>query len=101
MAKSAKGSVTNPRNRVLVVGLRSEQTRKLIDQFKDVFEIDSLGDQERHEPKRLTNLDAYKRIIVCTKFTNHKTHTYCRKYPAYQMVAGGFSSVKSLLGAMA
>ena len=101
MAKSAKGSVTNPRNRVLVVGLRSEQTRKLVEQFKDVFEIDALGDQERHEPKRLTNLDAYKRIIVCTKFTNHKTHTYCRKYPAYQMVAGGFSSVKSLLGAMA
>ena len=101
MAKSAKGSVTNPRNRVLVVGLRSEQTRKLIDQFKDVFEIDALGDQERHDPKRLTNLEAYKRIIVCTKFTNHKTHTYCRKYPAYQMVAGGFSSVKSLLGEMA
>ena len=101
MAKAAKGSVTNPRNRVLVVGLRSEQTRKLVEQFKDVFEIDALGDQERHEPKRLTNLDAYKRIIVCTKFTNHKTHTYCRKYPAYQMVAGGFSSVKSLLGAMA
>ena len=101
MAKSAKGSVTNPRNRVLVVGLRSEQTRKLIDQFKDVFEIDALGDQERHDPKRLTNLEAYRRIIVCTKFTNHKTHTYCRKYPAYQMVAGGFSSVKSLLGAMA
>ena len=101
MAKAAKGSVTNPRNRVLVVGLRSEQTRKLIDQFKDVFEIDALGDQERHEPKRLTNLEAYRRIIVCTKFTNHKTHTYCRKYPAYQMVAGGFSSVKSLLGAMA
>ena len=101
MSKSAKGSVTDTRNRVLVVGLRSEQTRKLIEQFKDVFEIDALGDQERHEPKRLTNLDAYKRIIVCTKFTNHKTHTYCRKYPAYQMVAGGFSSVKSLLGAMA
>ena len=101
MAKAAKGSVTNPRNRVLVVGLRSEQTRKLIDQFKDVFEIDALGDQERHDPKRLTNLEAYRRIIVCTKFTNHKTHTYCRKYPAYQMVAGGFSSVKSLLGAMA
>lgn len=101
MAKAAKGSVTNPRNRVLVVGLRSEQTRKLVEQFKDVFEIDALGDQERHEPKRLTNLDAYKRIIVCTKFTNHKTHTYCRRFPAYQMVAGGFSSVKSLLGAMA
>ena len=101
MSKSAKGSVTDTRNRVLVVGLRSEQTRKLIEQFKDVFEIDALGDQERHEPKRLTNLDAYKRIIVCTKFTNHKTHTYCRKYPAYQMVAGGFSSVKSLLGVMA
>lgn len=101
MSKSAKGSVTDTRNRVLVVGLRSEQTRKLIEQFKDVFEIDALGDQERHEPKRLTNLDAYKRIIVCTKFTNHKTHTYCRKYPGYQMVAGGFSSVKSLLGAMA
>ena len=101
MSKPAKGSVTDTRNRVLVVGLRSEQTRKLVEQFKDVFEIDALGDQERHEPKRLTNLDAYKRIIVCTKFTNHKTHTYCRKYPAYQMVAGGFSSVKSLLGAMA
>ena len=100
MSKPVKGDVTNPRNRVLVVGLRSEQTRKLIDQFKDVFEIDALGDQERHDPKRLTNLEAYKRIIVCTKFTNHKTHTYCRKYPAYQMVAGGFSSVKSLLGAM-
>lgn len=100
MAKAAKGSVTNLRNRVLVVGLRSEQTRKLIDQFKDVFEIDALGDQERHDPKRLTNLEAYRRIIVCTKFTNHKTHTYCRKYPAYQMVAGGFSSVKSLLGEM-
>ena len=101
MAKAAKGSVTNPRNRVLVVGLRSEQTRKLTDQFKDVFEIDALGDQERHDPKRLTNLEAYRRIIVCTKFTNHKTHTYCRRFPAYQMVAGGFSSVKSLLGAMA
>ena len=101
MAKSAKGSVTNPRNRVLVVGLRSEQTRKLIDQFKDVFEIDALGDQERHDPKRLTNLKTYRRIIVCTKFTNHKTHTYCRRFPAYQMVSGGFSSVKSLLGAMA
>ena len=101
MAKAAKGSVTNPRNRVLVIGLRSEQTRKLIDQFKDVFEIDALGDQERHDPKRLTNLEAYRRIIVCTKFTNHKTHICCRKYPAYQMVAGGFSSVKSLLGAMA
>ena len=93
--------MSNTRNRVLVVGLRSEQTRRLVEQFKDVFEIDALGDQERHEPKRLTNLDAYRRIIVCTKFTNHKTHTYCRKYPAYQMVAGGFSSVKSLLGAMA
>lgn len=101
MSKSAKGGVTNPRNRVLVVGLRSEQTRKLIDQFKDVFEIDALGDQERHDPKRLTNLEAYRRIIVCTKFTNHKTHTYCRRFPAYQMVAGGFSSVKSLLGEMA
>ena len=101
MSKSAKGDVTNSRNRVLVVGLRSEQTRKLIDQFKDVFEIDALGDQERHDPKRLTNLEAYRRIIVCTKFTNHKTHTYCRRFPAYQMVAGGFSSVKSLLGAMA
>lgn len=100
MSKSAKGSVTNPRNRVLVVGLRSEQNRKLVEQFKGVFEIDSLGDQERHEPKRLTNLEAYRRIIVCTKFTNHKTHTHCKKFPAYQMVAGGFSSVKSLLGAM-
>ena len=88
------------KERVLVVGLRSEQNRKLVEQFKDVFQIDALGDQERHEPKRLTNLEAYRRIIVCTKFTNHKTHTYCRKYPAYQMVAGGFSSVKSLLGAM-
>ena len=101
MSKPAQGGVTNPRNRVLVVGLRSEQTRKLVEQFKDVFQIDALGDQERHDPKRLTNLEAYRRIIVCTKFTNHKTHTYCRKYPAYQMVAGGFSSVKSLLGAMA
>ena len=89
------------KERVLVVGLRSEQNRKLVEQFKDIFQIDALGDQDRHEPKRLTNLVAYKRIIVCTKFTNHKTHTYCRKYPAYQMVAGGFSSVKSLLGAMA
>ena len=89
------------KERVLVVGLRSEQNRKLVEQFKDIFQIDALGDQDRHEPKRLTNLEAYKRIIVCTKFTNHKTHTYCRKYPAYQMVAGGFSSVKSLLGAMA
>ena len=101
MAKAAKGSVTDTRNRVLVVGLRSEQTRKLIDQFKDVFEIDALGDQERHDPKRLTNLEAYRRIIVCTKFTNHKTHTHCKKFSSYQMVAGGFSSVKSLLGAMA
>ena len=101
MAKPDKGGVPNPRNRVLVIGLRSEQTRKLIDQFKDVFEIDALGDQERHDPKRLTNLEAYRRIIVCTKFTNHKTHTHCKKFSSYQMVAGGFSSVKSLLGAMA
>ena len=88
----------NPR--VLVIGLRSEQTSKLINQFKDVFEIDALGDQERHDPKRLTNLKAYRHIIVCTKFTNHKTHKHCKKFPAYQMVSGGFSSVKSLLGAM-
>ena len=88
------------KERVLVVGLRSEQNRKLVEQFKDVFQIDALGDQERHEPKRLTNLEAYKRIIVCTKFTNHKTHTHCKKFSSYQMVAGGFSSVKSLLGEM-
>ena len=88
------------KERVLVVGLRSEQNRKLVEQFKDIFQIDALGDQERHDPKRFTNLEAYKRIIVCTKFTNHKTHTHCKKFSSYQMVAGGFSSVKSLLGGM-
>ena len=85
--------------RILVIGLRMEQARSLREQFKDIFEIDFNPNATRHT-KALSNMDAYKKIIVCTKFTNHKTHVKCKKHRGYTMVSGGFSSIRVLLGAM-
>ena len=85
--------------RILVIGLRMEQARSLREQFKDIFDIDFNSNATRHT-KALSNMDAYKKIIVCTKFTNHKTHMKCKKHRGYTMTTGGFSSVKVLLGAM-
>ena len=85
--------------RILVIGLRMEQARSLREQFKDIFDIDFNPNATRHT-KALSNMDAYKKIIVCTKFTNHKTHMICKKHDGYTMVSGGFSSIRVLLGAM-
>ena len=85
--------------RVLVIGLRMEQARSLREQFKDIFDIDFNPNATRHV-KSLTNMDVYEKIIVCTKFTDHKTHVKCKKHRGYTMTAGGFSSVKVLLGGM-
>lgn len=85
--------------RILVIGLRMEQARSLREQFKDIFDIDFNPNATRHI-KSLTNMDVYEKIIVCTKFTDHKTHVKCKKHRGYTMTAGGFSSVKVLLGAM-
>ncbi len=85
--------------RVLVIGLRMEQARSLREQFKDIFDIDFNPNATRHI-KSLTNMDVYEKIIVCTKFTDHKTHVKCKKHRGYTMTSGGFSSVKVLLGAM-
>lgn len=85
--------------RILLIGLRMEQARTLKEQFKDSFDIDFNSNATRHT-KALSNMNAYKKIIVCTKFTNHKTHMRCRKHIGYTMVNGGFSSVRVLLGAM-
>lgn len=81
--------------RVLVIGLRVEQARKLQDLYKDL-EIEYNSDPAKHTAK-LTNLEAYNKIIVCTKFTTHKTHNMCKKHSGYTMTSGGFSSVKLLL----
>ena len=70
-----------------------------LDEFKDIFDIDFNPNATRHV-KSLTNMDVYEKIIVCTKFTDHKTHVKCKKHRGYTMTSGGFSSVKVLLGAM-
>ena len=85
--------------RILVIGLRMEQARSLREQFKDIFDIDFNPNATRHV-KSLTNMDVYEKIIVCTKFTDHKTHAKCKKHRGYTMVSGGFSSIRVLLGAM-
>ncbi|MEG0365566.1 MAG: hypothetical protein RR585_01930 [Coprobacillus sp.] len=85
-------------DRVLVIGLRIEQARKLKDLYKDL-NIEYNSDPAKHTAK-LTNLEAYKKIIVCTKFTTHKTHNMCKKHSGYTMTAGGFSSVRLLLQEM-
>ncbi len=85
-------------DRVLVIGLRVEQARKLKDLYKDL-NIEYNSDPAKHTAK-LTNLEAYKKIIVCTKFTTHKTHNMCKKHSGYTMTAGGFSSVRLLLQEM-
>ena len=85
-------------DRVLVIGLRVEQARKLKDLYKDL-NIEYNSDPAKHTAK-LTYLEAYKKIIVCTKFTTHKTHNMCKKHSGYTMTAGGFSSVRLLLQEM-
>lgn len=86
-------------NRVLVIGLRNEQSRMLRQLYQNLS-IDFLGDQDRH-CRGLNHIEAYNKIVVVTKFTSHKTHNICKKHSGYQMVSGGFSSVKNVLGAMA
>ena len=82
--------------RVLIIGLRVEQARKLKELYKDL-EIEYNPDPAKHVAK-LNHIDAYNRIIVCTKFTHHSTHHKCKRHPGYKMVSGGYSSVKNLLG---
>lgn len=84
--------------RVLIIGLRVEQARKLKELYKDL-DIEYNPDPAKHTAK-LSHIEAYNKIIVCTKFTTHKTHNMCKKHEGYTMTAGGYSSVKTLLGDM-
>lgn len=84
--------------RVLLIGLRVEQARKLKELYKNL-EIEFNSDPAKHTAK-LNHIDAYNKIIVCTKFTTHKTHNKCKKHSGYTMTAGGYSSVRTLLSEM-
>lgn len=84
--------------RVLIVGLRKEQSNKLRQRYTDMA-IDVLDDQAKHH-KPISNANDYDHIISLTKFTNHTTHINYRKHPGYKMTAGGFSSVSTILGAL-
>lgn len=84
--------------RVLIVGLRKEQSNKLRQRYTDMS-IDVLDDQAKHH-KPVSNSTDYDHIISLTKFTNHTTHTNYRKHPGYKMTTGGFSSVSNILGAL-
>lgn len=81
--------------RVLIVGLRREQTQRLRDKFPNI-DIQVLGDQDLHH-KPVKNANLFDKIISLTKFTNHSTHTNYKKYDSYTMTAGGYSSVVNIL----
>ena len=82
-------------SRVLLIGLRVEQARTLREQFSGM-DIDFNPNPTRHL-KSLNNIDSYNKIIVCTKFTDHKTHVKCKGHIGYTMTSGGFSSVRIIL----
>lgn len=84
--------------KVLVVGLRREQSQKLRQRYSQMA-IDVLDDQAKHH-KPVANANEYDHIISLTKFTNHTTHHNYRKHPGYQMTSGGFSSVSNILGTL-
>ena len=84
--------------KVLVVGLRREQSRKLRARYTEMC-IDVLDDQAKHH-KPVSNAHEYDHIISLTKFTNHTTHTNYKKHPGYVMTAGGFSSVSNILNTL-
>jgi len=84
--------------KVLVVGLRREQSRKLRQLYQEM-QIDVLDDQSLHH-KPVRNAHEYDLIVSLTKFTNHTTHTNYKKHPGYRMTSGGYSSVANMLGAL-
>ena len=55
--------------KVLVVGLRREQSRKLRQLYQEM-QIDVLDDQSLHH-KPVRNAHEYDLIVSLTKFTNH------------------------------
>lgn len=81
--------------KVLIIGLRREQTDRLRSKFPDL-EIQVLGDQDLHH-KPVKNASLFDKIISLTKFTNHTTHSNYKKYDSYSMISGGYSSVVSML----
>ena len=82
--------------RIFLIGLRTTQAKELQLKFRKKLKIAFVEDQDIH-CQRLKGIKDYDKIVVCTKFTNHNTHNACKKLDSYQMVSGGFSSVRTLL----
>lgn len=82
------------RERVLVVGVRSEHAKKLKEMYKNL-DLDFLTDQSIHKP--VSNINAYGHIFAMTKFTSHSMHKCFRKHPGYIMVSGAFTNLKHQL----
>lgn len=81
--------------KVLVVGLRREQSDKLRKMYREM-DINVLDDQALHH-KPVKNAHEYDVIVSLTKFTNHTTHRNYKNHPGYRMTAGGYSSVATIL----
>lgn len=81
--------------KVLVIGLRNEQNKRLEKEFPGV-KFTALDAQTLHH-KAVNGANLFDKIISVTKFTNKTTHANYRKHPGYCMVAGGYSSVVTLL----
>lgn len=82
--------------KILIIGLRRSHIDYLKEHFKDLYDISSLDNQARHA-KKLTNTEAYKKIISCTKFTNHSTEQLYNTHIGFTRISGGRSSVRNFL----
>lgn len=82
--------------KVLVIGLRRSHIDYLKEHFKDMYDISALDNQTSHI-KKISNSEAYQKIISCTKFTSHKTESLFNKHIGFTRISGGRSSVKNFL----
>jgi hypothetical protein len=82
---------------ILVVGVRSALTHKLMRKYKGMCRFTFLTDQDAVGKKRT---GTYSAIIACTKFTRHATEDLYSSHECYIRISGGITNLEATITAL-
>lgn len=80
--------------RVLVIGLKSEQNQRLRGIYNSI-DFNFMDSNDKYT--KVKNVSKYDKIYALVKFINHSIHNTGRNHPGYVMINGGMSSLRSVL----
>lgn len=85
-----------PLERILIIGIRKEHSRMLVNEYGDRVRLDFIDDNKKQR-NHVRNIEAYDKIWNMVKFSKHTSHVAYRHHPRYLMLQGGISGIRLIL----